>query len=86
MVRTERVGFLDDLRRTNVMLSRCKKAMVVISKKAFLEEKGEETLIGKMAKEFEDRWMPSWELHKGNPVVDHSVSFVLILLCYKRAC
>lgn len=73
-MRTERVGFLDDLRRTNVMLSRCKRAMVIVSQRSFLEGKGSETLIGRMASEFYDRWMTHDELERGLPILDHDVS------------
>lgn len=76
-MRTERVGFLDDLRRTNVMLSRCKKAMVIVSKRAFLEGNGSETLVGLMATEFFDRWMTFDEVERGMPILDHDVSCTL---------
>jgi len=74
VVRTESVGFLDDRRRVNVMLSRCKKAMVVIAKREFLENKAKDTLLGLLAQEFEDRWTRYEDLVSGQPLFNHDVS------------
>jgi superfamily I DNA and/or RNA helicase len=49
LVRTEKVGFARDLRRSNVMLSRCKKSMVVLTSRRFIGGVGRDTLAGKMA-------------------------------------
>ncbi|KIY67258.1 hypothetical protein CYLTODRAFT_490757 [Cylindrobasidium torrendii FP15055 ss-10] len=49
LVRSQAIGFLSSLRRTNVMLSRCKKAMYIISSRKFLGKKGLETLVGRLA-------------------------------------
>lgn len=56
------------------MLSRCKKGMVIVAKRDFLENKGDETLVGKMVQEFEERWMTSAQLAAGTPLFDHNVS------------
>jgi superfamily I DNA and/or RNA helicase len=50
IVRTFRLGFLNDLRRSNVMLSRCKKGMFIVSKPQFLTDIAKDSLIGQFAK------------------------------------
>ncbi|EIM87813.1 uncharacterized protein STEHIDRAFT_146026 [Stereum hirsutum FP-91666 SS1] len=55
LVRTEKLGFLRDLRRSNVMLSRCKESMTICSSRTFLEGKGSTSLAGKLAKECGNR-------------------------------
>ena len=49
VVRSKELGFLSNLRRTNVMLTRCKKGMFIFTNRKFLEGKGKECLVGKMA-------------------------------------
>ena len=52
IVRTTTPGFLRNQRRTNVMLSRCKKSMMICTHHEFLQKRGvAQTLIGKLAKE-----------------------------------
>jgi regulator of nonsense transcripts 1 len=48
-VRTERIGFLAEVRRVNVMLTRCKKGMVICTNRAFLEGAAKESLVGLLA-------------------------------------
>lgn len=61
VVRTSKVGFLSNLRRTNVMLSRCKQSMTVCTNRAFLEGVASSTLMGKLASEWgSDGWL-SWQ-------------------------
>jgi hypothetical protein len=50
VVRTDRPGFLQSLQRMNVMLSRCKKGMVVVTNGDFLKGSGGKTLLGKMSR------------------------------------
>lgn len=58
LVRSKDLGFLKDLRRTNVMLTRCKRGMYICANRKFLEGKGKECLVGKMAAEWgEEAWM-----------------------------
>jgi superfamily I DNA and/or RNA helicase len=54
LVRTVKVGFLSNQRRTNVMLSRCKKSMVLCANRSFLtgNPKARKTLVGKLAAEW----------------------------------
>jgi superfamily I DNA and/or RNA helicase len=49
LVRTEKVGFTRDLRRSSIMLSRCRQSMVVLTSKRFVGGVGRDTLAGKMA-------------------------------------
>ena len=52
IVRTSAPGFMKNQRRTNVMLSRCKKSMMILTHRLFLQNKGAaKTLVGKFAKE-----------------------------------
>lgn len=61
VVRSKDLGFLSNLRRTNVMLTRCKRGMYIASSKKFLDGKGASSLVGKMAAHFgESAWI-SWK-------------------------
>jgi len=52
IVRTYAPGFMKNQRRTNVMLSRCKKSMVILTHRMFLQRPAvARTLVGKFAKE-----------------------------------
>ena len=52
IVRTSSPGFMKNQRRTNVMLSRCKKSMVICTNRGFLLRKDVgRTLVGQLAKE-----------------------------------
>ncbi|KAI0737249.1 AAA domain-containing protein, partial [Daedaleopsis nitida] len=51
-VRTTGPGFLRSLNRMNVMLTRCKAGMVVVTNRRFLTGPGRETLLGGLAQ----RW------------------------------
>ncbi|PCH35506.1 nucleoside triphosphate hydrolase protein [Wolfiporia cocos MD-104 SS10] len=56
LVRTDRPGFLRSQNRMNVMLTRCKRGMVVVANRRFLETKAaQSTLLGKLAQYWEDR-------------------------------
>ncbi|KZT29778.1 hypothetical protein NEOLEDRAFT_1055794, partial [Neolentinus lepideus HHB14362 ss-1] len=58
LVRTRDIGFLKDLRRTNVMLTRCRRGMLICTTRHFIEGAGAKTLVGQMAAEFgEDAWL-----------------------------
>ncbi|KIO15252.1 hypothetical protein M404DRAFT_72829, partial [Pisolithus tinctorius Marx 270] len=49
VVRSDKLGFLAKQRRTNVMLTRCKKTMVICTSKAFVWGPAASTLIGELA-------------------------------------
>jgi superfamily I DNA and/or RNA helicase len=60
LVRSRELGFLKNLRRTNVMLTRCKMGMVIFTSRAFMAKKGKESLVGKMIASIgEDAWVDS---------------------------
>ncbi|KAJ7707594.1 AAA domain-containing protein [Mycena rosella] len=50
IVRTEKIGFLAEQRRVNVMLSRCKKGMRICTSRAFVEGNAKDSLVGLLAK------------------------------------
>ncbi|KAK0204848.1 P-loop containing nucleoside triphosphate hydrolase protein [Desarmillaria ectypa] len=49
LVRSRSIGFLDSLRRTNVMLTRCKKGMYILTSRSFIDGAGESSLAGELA-------------------------------------
>lgn len=52
IVRTSSPGFMVNQRRTNVMLSRCKESMMILTQRGFLQNKAvAKTLVGHLAKE-----------------------------------
>jgi len=50
VVRSQALGFLNNLRRTNVMLTRCKKGMFIVSSLQFLQGIGNQSLVGQLFK------------------------------------
>jgi len=69
VVRSKDAGFLSSLRRTNVMLTRCQHRMYIVSSRAFLEGKGADTLVGKMAAELGKRpgaWLTRKDIEEWN--------------------
>ncbi|KAI6102411.1 AAA domain-containing protein [Pisolithus croceorrhizus] len=49
VVRSDKLGFLANQRRTNVMLTRCKKTMDICTSRAFISGPAASTLIGQLA-------------------------------------
>ncbi|TFK33236.1 AAA domain-containing protein [Crucibulum laeve] len=49
LVRSEKIGFLRERRRVNVMLTRCKVRMVICTSRAFLEQIASDSLVGLLA-------------------------------------
>ncbi|KIJ30351.1 hypothetical protein M422DRAFT_187254, partial [Sphaerobolus stellatus SS14] len=49
-VRTSGPGFLQNLNRVNVMLTRCKMGMIIVTNRSFVYGRGRKTLLGKLAK------------------------------------
>ncbi|KAL1940365.1 hypothetical protein VTO73DRAFT_8937 [Trametes versicolor] len=71
-VRTEAPGFLRSRNRANVMLTRCKRGMVLVSKRDFLIGPGRTTLLGELAQRWnrgvwrsENVWINALELSDG---------------------
>ncbi|KAL4249785.1 hypothetical protein ABKN59_007614 [Abortiporus biennis] len=60
VVRSGHVGFLKNPQRSNVMLSRCKKSMVICSSRAYLNGAASSTLVGKLAEEWGESAWVSW--------------------------
>ncbi|KII85037.1 hypothetical protein PLICRDRAFT_329463 [Plicaturopsis crispa FD-325 SS-3] len=48
-VRHAKLGFLQNIRRTNVMLSRCKKTMIICTSRAFVNGPARSSLLGELA-------------------------------------
>lgn len=66
LVRSKEIGFLKSLRRTNVMLSRFKKGMFVVTSKKFLMGPGRECLVGDIAQKVGDEgWLTMNDVAKG---------------------
>jgi len=62
-VRSKELGFLKNKRRTNVMLSRCKRGMFICSNRAFLEGAAAACLVGELAAEFGEKgWVERKDL------------------------
>lgn len=61
VVRSNKPGFLKNERRMNVMLSRCKKSMIVCSSRSFLAKPEiAATLVGKLAAEWAGMSANAW--------------------------
>jgi AAA domain len=68
LVRTKSIGFLDDLRRTNVMLTRCKKGMVILANRRFLDgPEAQETLVHKLSQAMTAPWLTERNVLNGYP-------------------
>ncbi|KAH0585272.1 hypothetical protein H2248_008514 [Termitomyces sp. 'cryptogamus'] len=66
LVRSRGVGFLDNKRRTNVMLTRCKKGMFIVSSRRFLSGHGANTLVGELAERLgPGAWLEQKDLEEG---------------------
>jgi len=65
VVRSEKIGFLVNPRRVNVMLSRCKQSMIICTSRAFLANKASATLVGKLANEPGVTWLSRTDVLSG---------------------
>src|SRR6266852_1255811 len=61
-VRTKQAGFLKSQPRMNVALTRCRKGMVVVTDKSFLQGAGRSTLLGQLSS--------TWSRHHDAPWID----------------
>jgi regulator of nonsense transcripts 1 len=67
VVRSRTLGFLKDIRRTNVMLSRCKRGMFIVSSQQFLKGTAAESLVGQFLKRVESPvWLSVADIEGGN--------------------
>lgn len=69
-----RIGFLTNLRRTNVMLTRFRRGMFIVTSKKFINGPGAETLVGQLATHFEEQvgpevWMSVEDIEEGKLVL-----------------
>jgi hypothetical protein len=64
LVRSTALGFLADLRRTNVMLTRCKKGMIICTSQKFMKRAGCESLVGSLLEYYEHEWIDMDELER----------------------
>ncbi|KAG6856897.1 hypothetical protein H0H87_012478 [Tephrocybe sp. NHM501043] len=66
LVRSRDLGFLDNRRRTNVMLTRCKKGMYIITSHKFISGHGAATLVGELAERMgAEAWLKIKDLEEG---------------------
>ena len=70
LVRSRGLGFLDNLRRTNVMLTRCKKGMFIITSRKFMDGDGADSLVGELLDCLEDKlgdkvWLTEEQIDQG---------------------
>ncbi|KAG7451250.1 uncharacterized protein BT62DRAFT_409636 [Guyanagaster necrorhizus] len=67
IVRSKKLGFLVNERRVNVMLTRCRKGMIICSSRAFLDGIASESLIGGLAARMGRRsWVEYEQVLNGN--------------------
>jgi AAA domain len=67
VVRSSTPGFLTSLNRMNVMLTRCRAGLVIVTNRSFLQEGGRHTLLGRLARHWEnvrgiDQTWVNWRL------------------------
>ncbi|KAG6862498.1 hypothetical protein C0995_000045 [Termitomyces sp. Mi166 len=65
VVRSEKIGFMRDARRTNVMLTRCKRNMIILTNRRFIEGVASSTLIGRLAKACGRCWIGTQSVVNG---------------------
>ena len=58
VVRSSKPGFLTSLNRMNVMLTRCRSGLVIVTKSSFLQHGGRHTLLGRIAQHWEEMREP----------------------------
>lgn len=67
LVRSEKIGFLKEMRRVNVMLTRCRKGMVICTNRSFITNEASDSLVGELAMTFgEEAWVPSTQVLRGS--------------------
>jgi len=68
LVRSRSLGFLQNLRRTNVMLTRCKRGMYIVTSQAFLlNGAGKDSIVGELSKYVGDiGWLEMKDIEDGS--------------------
>ncbi|KAF5367449.1 hypothetical protein D9758_003653 [Tetrapyrgos nigripes] len=61
IVGTKKLGFLKEKRRVNVMLTRCKVKMIVLSSRKFVKGVAKESLVGKLEEHMGDAVWVDWK-------------------------
>jgi len=74
VVRSLTPGFLKNLRRTNVMLTRFRRGMFIVTSRKFIEGVGAQTLVGKLAVYFQERvgpeaWLDMKDVEEGKLIL-----------------
>ncbi|KAJ8594293.1 hypothetical protein M405DRAFT_729929 [Rhizopogon salebrosus TDB-379] len=64
LVRSAALGFLADARRTNVMLTRCKKGMIICTSQRFMHRAGSQSLVGGLLKHYDKHWVDQGQLER----------------------
>jgi len=64
LVRSTALGFIADKRRTNVMLTRCKRGMMICTSQKFMERAGSKSLVGNLLGYYDNYWVDREELEK----------------------
>jgi hypothetical protein len=64
LVRSTALGFLADTRRTNVMLTRCKKGMIICTSQRFMYQAGSNSLVGELLGHYDDHWVDQGQLER----------------------
>ncbi|KAI6140644.1 AAA domain-containing protein [Pisolithus tinctorius] len=62
LVRSSELGFLESLQRNNVMLTRCKRGMVIFTSKKFMERYGKGCLVGQLLEYYDEAWIEIQEM------------------------
>jgi superfamily I DNA and/or RNA helicase len=66
LVRSAKLGFLRESRRTNVMLTRCKKSMIICTSRKFIEGPARDSLVGKLSKSLpRSAWLEDGQVQDG---------------------
>lgn len=79
VVRTGQPGFLSSINRMNVMLTRCRVGVIVVTSRIFLRLGGSETLLGRLARYWEGQhgeartWVDWRRVAEGNAVLPTSL-------------
>ena len=63
-MRSSALGFLADIRRMNVMLTRCKRGMFICTSEKFMKRAGWKSLVGNLFAYYGNYWVEKEDLDK----------------------